>query len=115
MRCFWPIGVVLSNTYRESHRMVTIDRIPTICRNFFRPLGKDFDKPAWPHFWGLVMALAMATDHTIERLNALLRNHTHRTNDGEFLWRSDWDESWVIRQMALEPSAGCIARVSRST
>ena len=82
--------------------MYTIDRIPTVYRSLFRPLRKNFDKPAWPHFWGLVLAMAMATEHTIERLNALLRNHTHRTNDGEFLWRSDWDESWVIRAIALD-------------
>jgi len=47
------------------------------------------------------MAIGMATEHTVERLNALLRNHTHRTNDGEFLWRSRWDESRVIREIAL--------------
>jgi len=82
--------------------MYTIDRIPTICRSFFRPHRKNFDKPAWPHFWGLVMAMAMATEHTVERLNAMLRNHTHRTNDGEFLWRSDWDESCVLREIALD-------------
>ena len=82
--------------------MYTIDRIPTICRSFFRPHRNNFDKPAWPHFWGLVLAMAMATEHTVERLNAMLRNHTHRTNDGEFLWRSDWDEAWVIRAIALD-------------
>jgi len=69
--------------------MSTIDRIPTVCRSLFRPLRKNCDRPARPHFRGLVMSIAMATEHTIERLNALLRNHTYRTNDGEFLWRSD--------------------------
>ena len=82
--------------------MYTIDRIPTVCRSLFRPLRQNFDKPGWPHFWGLVMGIAMATEHTIERLNALLRNHTHRTNDGEFLWRSEWDESRVIREIGLD-------------
>jgi len=82
--------------------MLTIDRIPGICQSFFRPLRKSLGKRAWPHFWGLVLAMAMATEHTVERLNALLRNHTHRTNDGEFLWRSVWDESWVIREIALD-------------
>jgi hypothetical protein len=82
--------------------MYTIDRIPALGRSFFRPHRKNFDKPAWSHFWGLVLAIAMATEHTVERLNALLRNHTHRTNDGEFLWRSHWDESWVIREIALD-------------
>ena len=82
--------------------MLTIGSIPTNCMSFFRPHRKYFPKTAWPHFWGLVMAITMATEHTIERLNALLRDHTHRTNDGEFLWRSDWDESWVIREIALD-------------
>jgi len=82
--------------------MVTIGRIPTTVRSFFRPHRKYFAKPAWPHFWGLVVAIATATEHTVERLNARLRDHTHRTNDGEFLWRSEWDESWVLRQIALD-------------
>ena len=82
--------------------MLTIGSIPNICKSFFRSYRKDFSKNAWPHFWGLVMAISLATEHTIERLNALLRDHTHRTNDGEFLWRSDWDESWVIREIALD-------------
>jgi len=82
--------------------MLTIDRIPAVCQSFFRPHRKSLGKPGWPHFWGLVLAIAMATEHTVERLNALLRNHTHRTNDGEFLWRSEWDESWVIRAIALD-------------
>ncbi|MHC4676066.1 MAG: transposase, partial [Planctomycetota bacterium] len=102
MRCFWPICGVISNTYQENHRMLTIGSIPNICKSFFRPYRKDFSKNAWSHFWGLVMAISLATEHTIERLNALLRDHTHRTNDGEFLWRSDWDESWVIREIALD-------------
>jgi SRSO17 transposase len=82
--------------------MYTIGRIPTRLASFFRPHRKRFSKPAWPHFWGLVVAIAMATEHTVERLNALLRGHTHRTNDGEFLWRSEWDESWVLREIALD-------------
>lgn len=82
--------------------MLTIDRIPGVCQSFFRPHRKSMSKRAWPHFWGMVLAIAMATEHTVERLNALLRNHTHRTNDGEFLWRSEWDESWVLREIALD-------------
>ena len=81
--------------------MYTIGRIPTTIASFFRTHRQAFPKRGWPHFWGLVLAIAMGTEHTIERLNALLRGHTHRTNDGEFLWRSGWDESWVLRQMAL--------------
>jgi len=82
--------------------MITIARIPAPLRSFFRPHHEYFSKPAWAHFWGLVLALAAGTEHTLEQLNALLRQRTHRTNDGEFLWRSDWDESWVLRQIALD-------------
>ena len=82
--------------------MYTIGHIPAICNSFFRPHRRAFPKRSWPHFWGLVVAIAMGTEHTVERLNGLLRGHTHRTNDGEFLWRSDWDEAWVIRQIALD-------------
>ena len=32
----------------------------------------------------------------------MLREHTHRTNDGEFLWRSHWDEAEVLRAIALQ-------------
>ena len=81
--------------------MFTIGRIPTCVRSFFRPQRRHFPKRAWPHFWGLVTAMAMGTEHTIERLNALLRGHGHRTNDGEFLWRSHWDEVGVLQGLAL--------------
>lgn len=101
MRCFWPIKVVYNTMIRENHRMITIGRIPRAVNSFFRPHQAAFSKPAWPHFWRLVTAMAMATEHTVERLNALLRLHTHRTNDGEFLWRSDFDDAAVLRHMAL--------------
>jgi len=39
---------------------------------------------------------------TIERLAKLLRGSTHRTNHGEFLWRSVWNESAVMQQIALD-------------
>ena len=81
--------------------MVTIGRIPRCLSSFFRPQRRHFSKPAWPHFWGLVTAMAMGAEHTIERLNALLRGHSHRTNDGEFLWRSHWAEAEVLQGAAL--------------
>ena len=82
--------------------MVTIGRIPRLVNSFFRPQQRFFSKPAWPHFRGLVMAMAVGLEHTVGRLNALLRGHTHRTNDGEFLWRSRWNESEVLRAIALQ-------------
>ena len=81
--------------------MVTIVRIPGCLSSFFRPQRRGFSKPAWPHFWGLVVAMAVGTEHTIERLNALLRKHSHRTNDGEFLWRNGFDEERTHQSMAL--------------
>jgi SRSO17 transposase len=82
--------------------MVTNGRIPALVNSFFRPQQRFFAKPAWPHFWGLVTAMAVGLEHTVGRLNGLLRRHTHRTNDGEFLWRSTWDESEVLRAIALQ-------------
>lgn len=63
--------------------LVTIGRIPHCLSGFLRPQRRYFSKPARPHFWGLVMAIAMGTEHTIERLNALLRGHGHRTIEGQ--------------------------------
>jgi len=81
--------------------MMTIGCIPTCSRSFFRPQRRHFPKRAWPHFWGLVTAMAIGAEHTIERLNALLPGHGHRTNDGEFLWRSHFDEAGVLQGVAL--------------
>ncbi len=82
--------------------MMTIGTMPRVLSSFFRPQRRFFSKPAWPHFRGLVMAMAVGLEHTVGRLNALLRGHTHRTNDGEFLWRSRWNESEVLRAIALQ-------------
>ena len=101
MRWFQPIRIVEKDLIREDHRMITIVRIPRCLSSFFRPQRRGFSKPAWPHFWGLVVAIAMGTEHTIGRLNALLRKHSHRTNDGEFLWRNDFDEAGVLQGAAL--------------
>src|SRR5690606_33662201 len=40
----------------------------------------------------------------------LLRNCTHRTNHGEFLWRSDWDESAVMQEIALDMLKSLLSR-----
>jgi len=39
---------------------------------------------------------------TIDRLTELLCGSMPRTNHGEFLWRSSWDESAVMQQIALD-------------
>ena len=82
--------------------MITIGRIPRKTQGFFKPLREHFAEPAWKHFCGLVIAITVGHCSTIERLAGLLRGSTHRTNHGEFLWRSVWDESAVMRQIALD-------------
>jgi SRSO17 transposase len=81
--------------------MVTIGRIPRKTQAFFKGLSGQFSHGAFGHFWGLVLAMTLGHGATIERLAKLLRGSTHRTNHGEFLWRSDWSESAALRQVAL--------------
>jgi hypothetical protein len=75
---------------------------PTKRPAFFRPLQDHFSRPAWSHFCGLVLAMAVGHRSTMARLSELLRSTTHRTNHGEFLWRSVWDETLVMQQIALD-------------
>jgi len=84
--------------------MVTIGKIPRKCRRFFRPIRGHFAFGGFDHFWQLVLAITISHAATIERLAQLLRgpDATHRTNHGEFLWRSDWDESRTLREIALD-------------
>jgi len=82
--------------------MITIGNIPRKIKGFFKPLEDHFTARAWGHFWGLVLAMTIGHGSTIDRLAKLLRGSTHRTNHGEFLWRSDWSESDVLREIALD-------------
>ena len=82
--------------------MITIGRIPRKTGAFFKGLAGHFSHGAFGHFWGLVLAMTISHGTTIERLAKLLRGSTHRTNHGEFLWRSEWNESAVLEQIALD-------------
>ena len=82
--------------------MITIGNIPRKIKGFFKPLEDHFAARAWRHFWGLVLAMTIGHGSTVDRLARLLRGSTHRTNHGEFLWRSRWNESAVIEQIALD-------------
>jgi SRSO17 transposase len=82
--------------------MVTIGCIPRKTKAFFKGLAGHFSHGAFGHFWGLVLAMTISHGSTIERLAKLLRGSTHRTNHGEFLWRSDWSESDVLQQVAMD-------------
>lgn len=82
--------------------MITIGRMPQKVKGFFRPRRPHFSKPAFGHFWGLVLAISVSHGTTIERLARQLRGSTHRTKHGEFLWRSAWDGPAVIQEIALD-------------
>jgi len=82
--------------------MITIGKIPRKLQSFFKPLREHFTQRAWEHFWALVVAITVSHGATIERLVRALRDSTHRTNHGEFLWRSVWDSSIVMQQIALD-------------
>lgn len=82
--------------------MITIGQIPPKTKAFFNTVKNEFTKQAFDHFWGLVLAMTISHGSTIDRLAKWLRNSTHRTNHGEFLWRSVWSESWVIQEIALD-------------
>ena len=101
----WPtltIRVVETRTYRRRGHMITIGKIPKKLQRFFQPLRQHFATRAWEHFWALVMAITISHGATIDRLTKALRNSTHRTNHGEFYWRSIWDQSIVMQQIALD-------------
>jgi hypothetical protein len=82
--------------------MLTIGSMPRKIKSFFSPLSDSFTRPGWSHFWRLVVAICVTNGATVERLVRAMRSPTHRTKHGEFLWRSDWDESWVVRLIATE-------------
>jgi SRSO17 transposase len=82
--------------------MITIGHLPRKTQAFFQGLAEQFSGRAFSHFWGLVLAMTIGHVSTIDRLARLLRGSTHRTNHGEFLWRSDWSESDVLQRIALD-------------
>ena len=82
--------------------MLTIGRIPKKIKRFFGGVRGVFSAPAFAHFWGLVLAITVGNGATLDRLAKLLRGSTHRTKHGEFLHKSDWNESWVVRAIALD-------------
>jgi SRSO17 transposase len=82
--------------------MITIGHLPRRTQAFFKGLAGQFSRRAYGHFWGLVLAMTIGHASTVERLAKLLRGSTHRTNHGEFLWRSAWSESGILQQIALD-------------
>jgi hypothetical protein len=96
-----PISISIKGTYKHGGCMITIGKIPRKLQSFFKPLRDHFTQRAWEHFWALVMAITVSQAATIDRLVKALRDSTHRTNHGEFLWRSIWDNSIVMQHIAV--------------
>jgi len=86
--------------------MITIGKIPKKLQSFFKPVKKQVSEHVYGYFWSMVLSICISHGSTIEKLVKLLRNSTHRTNHGEFLWRSIWDESIVMQQIALDMLRG---------
>ena len=82
--------------------MVTIGKIPRKLQSFFKPVKRQVSEHVHSYLWSMVLSICISHGSTIDRLVKSLRNTTHRTNHGEFLWRSNWDESIVMRQIALD-------------
>jgi SRSO17 transposase len=98
-----PISIVDSSTYKHGGCMITIGTIPQKVQRFFKPVKRQVSQHVYGYFWSMVLAICISNHgSTIERLVRLLRNCTHRTNHGEFLWRSDWDESVIMQEIALD-------------
>jgi hypothetical protein len=81
---------------------LTIGTMPRKIKSFFHPLAPRFARPAWAHFWRLVLALAICHGATLDRLTRAMRSPCHRTKHGEFLWKSHWDSAAIIQAIALD-------------
>ena len=101
-RLILTITLLPGRCYRKGRRMIAIGSIPRKLQPFFRVVHKHFSRPAWDHFWGLVLAITLAHGSTIDRLARLLRGSTHRTKHGEFLWHSEFDHVGVLQEIALD-------------
>jgi SRSO17 transposase len=97
-----PISISIIGTYKHGGCMITIGKIPRKLQGFFKPVKRQVSKHVYGYFWSMVLAICISHGSTIDRLVKALRNCTHRTNHGEFLWRSSWDQSIVIQQIALD-------------
>lgn len=81
--------------------MITIGKIPQKVQSFFKPTRNALSAHVYTYYCNLVVAICLSHSATIQRLVNLLRNSTHRTNHGEFLWRSDFDEMAVVQAQAF--------------
>ena len=97
-----PISILTIGTYKHGGCMITIGKIPRKLQSFFKPVKRQVSEHVYSYFWSMVLSICISHGSTIDRLVKALRNSTHRTNHGEFLWRSIWDQSIVMQQIALD-------------
>jgi SRSO17 transposase len=97
-----PISIVKATTYMQGSCMITIGKIPKKLQSFFKPVKRQISEHVYSYFWSMVLSICISHGSTIDRLVKSLRNTTHRTNHGEFLWRSNWDESAIMQHIALD-------------
>jgi hypothetical protein len=81
--------------------MLTIGPLPQKIKSFFYPHQDQFGRPAFGHFWRLVLAICVCHGATIDRLVRAMRSPCHRTKHGEFLWKSRWDHASLLQETAL--------------
>ena len=96
-----PINVVQTYIYWHGGLMITIGKIPQKVKPFFKPIKNRVSAHVYSYYCNLVLAMCLSHGSTLDRLVKLLRNATHRTNHGEFLWRSQFDEAAIIQKQAL--------------
>ena len=96
-----PISIVSSSTFKHGGCMITIGKIPQKVKTFFKPTKNSVSAHVYSYYCNLVIAICLSHGSTIDRLVNLLRNSTHRTNHGEFLWRSQFDEMAVVAAQAM--------------
>jgi len=80
--------------------MITIGKIPRKVKAFFKPTQETVSAHVYSYYCNFVLAMCISHGSTIDQLVKRLRNSTHRTNHGEFLWRSEFDERAVVRDEA---------------
>ncbi len=94
------ISILETIAYQQGGCMITIGKIPKKVQTFFKPTRNALSAHVYTCYCNLVMATCISHGSTIQRLVNLLRNSTHRTNHGEFLWRSEFDEMAVVGTQA---------------
>jgi len=99
-RPFKPINRVETYVYWQGGLMITIGKIPQKVKTFFKPIQHNLSAHIYTYYCNFVMAICVSHRSTIQRLVAFLRDSPHRTNHGEFLWRSEFDEMGIVQSQA---------------